>query len=155
MLVRKIDGNFSDWVEVADVVCPPIVVTDAEEDEEVVVEEVDEVGTELVVVVVSLVEVVAVEVVGVVEVVVLLPVPVVVVLTEPMEPMELVEEVNIPPNPIMRAAARTITTIAAAMVILPMARLSWRIERSCPIITRRLSCNLVVPEILGRPMEIQ
>jgi hypothetical protein len=143
VLVRKIDGDCSGWVEVTDVVCGETVVTDAEVEEEVVIEEVevleakeevDEVGAELVVVVVWLVAVV--EVAGVVEVVVLLLVPIVIV---PIELLELLEEVNIPLTPIMSAAARTITTIITAMIILPIAGLSSTPDRS-------FNCNLAVPE---------
>lgn len=146
MLVRKVDGNCSDWVEVTDVVCSGTVVTDVEVEEDVVVEEEvlepgeedDEAGAELVVVAVLLVEAGVVEVVVLVEVVVaLLLVPTVTVLTE------LLEEVNIPLTPTMSAAARMITTIITAMIILPTAGLSSAPDRS-------FNCNLVVLETRRR-----
>ena len=83
------------------------------------------------------------------EVVVLLLVPIVIVLLERLELLELLElleEANIPPTPIMIAAARTIAMIITAMIILPIAGLSSNIDRSCLIFARRFSCNIVIPD---------
>jgi hypothetical protein len=144
VLVRKIDGNCSDWVEATDVVLCPTMVTDVEVDEELVVEEVealeaaeevDELGMELVAVVVVLIEVDEV----------LLLVPMVRV---------VVEEVKIPLIPITSAAARIITMIITVMIILPIAGLSPTVGRHRPV-ARRFDCNLVAPRETGKVMEMQ